>query len=372
MTIADEGILYRNPVPGCKAECAYQPNLVWLSEREIVCTYRIGQAFYSTDGVLMQLRSTDGGGTWVAEGKIDSLSDSKHLYNYAAPKVARLKNGVLLLVAKRWKAKDQRPHVINPTTGGMIPSEQVLLRSSDGGQSWSSPEVLDLPGDGLADVPSQIIELQDGRWFLGCELWKAWDDRAPLHIRGFGVFSEDGGRSWGDRVDFPSAVDSEKMYSHSRYTPMLDGRICALQWTQSIGASRDFDLHFTISDKTGEIWEHPRATGIPGQTSWVADLGDRLLAAVYCTREGMKPGISVALSEDMGKTWNLSNEVMVWDAVGQEYLGVAHKPDYPASHSNIAFGKPNIIRLDEKTLLTAWWCTQAAVTHIRCAKLAVQ
>ena len=29
------------------------------------------------------------------------------------------------------------------------------------------------------------------------------------------------------------------MFSHSRYTRMLDGRICALQWTQAIGGQPD-------------------------------------------------------------------------------------------------------------------------------------
>ena len=162
------------------------------------------------------------------------------------------------------------------------------------------------------------------------------------------------------------------MYSHSRYTRMLDGRVAALQWTQAVGTGEDFDLHFVISDETGKRWSEPRSTGLMGQTSWLADLGDGLLAATYTHRTGMQPGIRVVLSGNGGTTWDLENQVMVWDAVGQEHLGVEHKPSYPASHDNIAFGKPNTARLPSGEIISSWWCTQACVTHARFARLVVE
>ena len=63
---------------------------------------------------------------------------------------------------------------------------------------------------------------------------------------------------------------------------------------------------------------------------------------------------------------------MVWDAVEQQYLGVVQRPSYPASHQNIAYGKPNLARLPNGDLICSWWCTQACVTHSRFALLAVE
>jgi hypothetical protein len=63
---------------------------------------------------------------------------------------------------------------------------------------------------------------------------------------------------------------------------------------------------------------------------------------------------------------------MLWDAVGQEYLGCERVPDYPASHDNIAFGKPNLARMPGGSLLASWWCTQACITHIRFARLRIE
>lgn len=133
----------------------------------------------------------------------------------------------------------------------------------------------------------------------------------------------------------------------------------------------NYDLHFVTSDTTARKWSKPHPTGVPAQTSWAADLGNGLLAATYVAREKTTPGVIVVLSHDGGKSWDLENQVMVWDAVGQEYLGVIHKPSYPASHNNIAFGKPNTVRLPSGDILSSWWCTQACVTHIRCARLTI-
>ena len=366
-----DGILYCNSNPGIRAECAYLPNVIALSDTEMICFYRIGSAFYAPDGKLAKLRSMDGGRTWEVEGVVWDPRNDEIPYSYTAPHATRLRDGALLLTASRWECTDPDRPVFNPVTGGIRTRETVLFRSMDEGRTWTAPEMIGLPGEGLADVPSQIIELDGGRWFLACELWKDWDEVLPLHIRGFALFSDDQGRTWKDRLDFPSAADSGKMFSHSRYIRMLDGRIAALQWTQEVETAGDLDLHLTVADKTGMKWDSPCPTGIAGQTSWLVDLGDGRLVAVYTRRQGMFPGIAVVLSEDGGARWDQENEVVVWDAVGQEYLGVERRPDYPASHDNIAFGKPNAARLPNGEIVCSWWCTQACVTHARFARLRV-
>lgn len=372
LRLLSEGILYRNPRPGYRAECAYLPNIVPLSDEEQICFYRIGSAFYSSDGRVARLRSTDGGCTWDTEGLVWDPRDDATPYSYGAPHATSLRDGTLVLIMHRRDDADPDRPQFNADTGGLRQMDIVLTRSTDSGHTWSAPEKLELPAvNGTIDTPSQIIELNDGRWFLACEVWKSWDDASSLHIKGFALFSDDQGKSWGNRVDFPSASDSEKMYSHSRYAQMLDGRIAALQWTQKVATAEDCDLHFVISDETGQVWSRPRPTGIMGQTSWLADLGDGVLAATYTRRDRMQPGIMVVLSENGGKTWDLDNQVMIWDAVGQEYLGVTHKPSYPASHDNIAFGKPNTARLPNGDIISSWWCTQACVTHARFARLGV-
>lgn len=343
------------------------PNVIKLSDSELLCFYLLGQAFYSVDGKIALLRSHDGGRNWQQSGFVWDDLDEPIPFSYSAPHAVRCRDGTLVLTITRHDASDPDKMFFNGDTGGCQAYDILLLTSQDDGATWSAPAILDLPGERVVDIPSQIIELNDGRWFLPCEQWKSWDDAGPLHIKGFGLFSDDKGKSWSERVDFPSANHDTLMFSHSRYTQMRDGRICALQWTQQLGTSADCDLHFVVSDETGRHWSSPAPTGIRGQTSWVADLGQDVLVAAYSAREREMPGIKVVASFDGGKQWNLDDPLVVWDAVGQEFLGVTHKPDYPASHDNIAFGKPNVLRLTDDSVICSWWCTQASVTHSRFA-----
>ena len=114
---------------------------------------------------------------------------------------------------------------------------------------------------------------------------------------------------------------------------MLNGCILGLQWTQSIGGHENFDLHRVISDESATKWPDPASTGLVAQTCWPADLGEGRIAVAHTRREGMSSGVYVALSSDEGMTWDIENQVQVWDAVGQEYQGVEQVPEYPQSHA---------------------------------------
>jgi hypothetical protein len=153
---------------------------------------------------------------------------------------------------------------------------------------------------------------------------------------------------------------------------MSDGGLGATVWTQTEGGAKDLDLYLIRSDQTGHRWNQPSPTGLPAQTSWMADLGGGTLAVAFTVRSGRVPRIYLGLSMDAGQNWNRCEELLLWDAVGQEFLGVDHKPAYPASHNNIAFGKPNLVLLPGGDLLCSWWCTQACVTHTRWARVRVK
>ena len=46
--LLDDGVIYRNPEPEFKAECAFLPNVVPLDGDDVVCVYRIASGRRST------------------------------------------------------------------------------------------------------------------------------------------------------------------------------------------------------------------------------------------------------------------------------------------------------------------------------------
>ena len=72
----------------------------------------------------------------------------------------------LLVTISAGKDKALYLYELNPKTGGLIRVEHVLFGSSDDGRAWSAPRRLNLPVEATTDTPSQIIDLNSGRWFL--------------------------------------------------------------------------------------------------------------------------------------------------------------------------------------------------------------
>jgi hypothetical protein len=75
------------------------------------------------------------------------------------------------------------------------------------------------------------------------------------------------------------------------------------------------------------------------------------------------------LSEDGGVTWDLENQIRLWDATGWTRIGHNSADKYPRSHDTIAFGAPTLMTTTGGDLYASWWCTYASLTHIRWARL---
>jgi hypothetical protein len=372
LRIVNSGVLYRNPLPGHQCVHASIPFVLEIAPREFLCVYRRGTAFYSADGVLARLRSSDDGETWAEEGLVWDPGMDERPYSYAAPSLTRLKDGSLTLVGFRVDRNEPGKLMVNPDTGGFLAVEVVLFRSSDNGRTWSAPEVIEIPGNMILDFSGPVVELDNGRWFLPFDMGKAYDDPEPVKAVMVGLFSGDGGRRWGDTVTLADGGAEGKGYWHGRVIKLLDGRLFTLLWTGDRKTGKFLDIHRTVSDGQGRNWSKPEPTGIPGQTSWAVDLGEGRMVAAYTYREGGRPGIMAVLSGDGGKTWDLDGQVRLWDATGRETVGVAVKDTYPQSHDVIAFGKPQATRTSNGEVLASFWCTEACITQARWARLRVE
>ena len=376
LTIIDAGVLYRNPLPGHQAVIAFGPFILPLSDTELICSFKRGQAMYSRDGMIHLLRSTDGGRTWDHEGPIrDRAKDDRH-YQYALGPMTKLRDGSLVLAGCRADRTDPDRFWMNPATGGSIPKQTFVTRSTDGGRSWSDQIVgfLPEPPEGIEPaVGGPVLEMEDGHWMLLFETWKAYDNSGPMDIETYVLFSKDEGHTWTDWTTIADGRSYDRSFSHGHIIQLSNKRLFTLYWTGNAQFSEFFDLHWNTGDPTGKEWTKPITTGIHGQSSYPAEVGPGRIAFIYSQREKTdQPGVKVIMSKDSGQTWDLDNRVVVWDAYGKEALGVPRTDTYPTSHDVIAYGAPHLVRLNEKELMASFWCTQSADTHARFCRLRIE
>jgi hypothetical protein len=214
-----------------------------------------------------------------------------------------------------------------------------------------------------------MIELADGRWFWPFDQWKAFDDEGPYQPRTLGFFSRDQGRSWGDMIAYADGAAAGKGFWHGKPIVLGDGRLRTMYWAADMRSGANLANHLCTGDASARVWGAPEPTNLPGQTNALVELGGERMCVVYTWREAERPGIMAALSMDGGRTWDLDGQARLWDAAGRDRLGVVALDSYPRSHDTIAFGAPVAMRASNGDIYAAWWCMEAAIVHIRWARL---
>lgn len=373
LRIVDTGILYANPDPAHRHVSAFFPNIVQLSERELVCLHQRGDGIYAPNSNLYRLRSLDGGRTWHDEGPLYDRSADDRLCSYHCTYVTRLADRRLLVFAMRADRSDPNQPAYSET-GGILPIEPVLFESADDGRSWSSPRPMHLGRELVVSPAQSILELPGGRWLAVVDEWRAFHDPRPYEPRMLAFFSDDGGSTWNDQTVVADGRAGGKGFWHGRPIQLRDGRLFSLFWAADMRDPErgpvDLPIHAAEADASGRRWGTPRSTGIAGQTNCVTELPNGRLAAIYTDREGARPGFFVVASDDGGRSWSLEYRLRVWDATGWTHIGVCSRDRYPRSHDTIAFGAPSLITTSDGDLFASWWCTYASLTHLRWARIA--
>lgn len=370
--ILNDSPVYRNANPGYEHVSAFFSNLVELSGHEILCTYNRGSAMYAVDMTFYAARSPDCGETWPEQIMVHDRTTDEMAYSYHDPMLATLCDGTLVITGFRVDRSDPNHPIFNEATGGIRDFELVMLCSSDQGQSWSRPEQMRVPDDLIVTPSSGVIELENGRWFMPFDRWHAFDSQQPYRPQVVGLFSDDRGRTWSDPVTIATTDSQDKGFWHGQLVRMDDGRLFTMFWAALMKNDIESQpLHCCIGSPDATQWSVPEPTDVPGQTNHAVDLGEGRLLDFYSRRDGANPGFYSVVSGDEGRTWDLENQVCIWDATGRDKLGVEAADSYPRSHDTIAFGAPRAIRLANGDVLATYWCTEMSVTQVRSARLSV-
>lgn len=257
------------------------PAVVRLPSHELLVTLRSGSAHVSRDGRIVLARSRDGGVTWSTRTIYDEpgVDDRAHLG------LTRLRDGTLVLPFFKHD--------------GTAPREPFLLRSRDGGRTWSAPTPLPAPGGPWRGVYGKPVELSSGTLLLATY----GNERAAI------LRSIDGGRTWAQRATLENATETS-------IVPLDSRRLLAL--TRGAVGTGFQGIYQTRSNDRGRTWSRPRFV-FPGVSPDVIRLrGGRLLA---CVADRGVLGILCRTS------WNGRR----WSAPSTLYASATTDFGYPAS-----------------------------------------
>jgi hypothetical protein len=311
------------------------PTLALRKNGELVAAWSGGrEAHVCPFGRVELMRSSDHGQTWSwPEVVLDSPIDDRDAGVCETPSGSLLVTTFTSLAyqavldrASGWPAdKLARWQAVNRRASARQREALLgtwMLRSTDGGMTWSTPYRVPL------NSPHGAVPLSDGRLLYAGK--RLWDSGRKVGV----CESADDGRTWRWLADIPARPgDRVEDYHELHAVEASNGRLIVHIRNHNEPNARE-TLQCESSDG-GKSWSLPRSIGVWGLPSHLLRLRDRRLLMSYGYR---RPpfGVQARLSEDNGQTWS-APLILSDDGMGSD------------------LGYPSTVELPNGRLATLWY-----------------
>ena len=359
------GLVYRNSKPHLRSIHAWHPTVVRLEDGSMVCAFDLGQAVESLDYGSYVTHSSDGGRTWSPPAAI--FKETVQRPSTHSVRISRTRDGTVLGWGARFY-RDEHPDegLTNRANLGYVPTELILLKSSDGGRSWEGPRPIQPPLVGPSfEICHPVLELADGRWLAPVGTWKNWKGEAPNGMKAIALMSCDRGETWPEYVNVMDEYRDQVIHFEQSITRLVDGRLLAVAWALHEPSGKSRPTPYALS-QDGRSFSQPRLTGMRGQTAKITCLPDGRVLCLY--RRDDQPGLWANLSRIEGDNWVNLSEALLWQGAVSGMTGNAPRAE---ELSRLKFGFPNMVVLPEGDVFAVFWCCEDSVHNIRWLRIRV-
>ena len=212
----------------------------------------------------------------------------------------------------------------NEKTEAIKNTQLYTFFSEDGGETFSEPQRIDMKSkyQGLSCVlTSPPLLLKDRRVMVNFEVYKTYYDESSFSHHAACIFSDDGGKTWGEEVTISEAGDIYP-WDH-RMGELEEGHLVDYIWTFDRRINDYLNIHMTESFDGGKTWSKLLDVGLPGQAGNPVQLPDGRVALPYFDRTSV-PTLKLAFSSDGGKTFGEPMEVYRHEAPKAEHAKNAY------------------------------------------------
>ena len=357
MKVIDKGIIFKAEKGTNRQSCAFAgvcilPAGRWLS------SCRAAPTKNSTIGQHVLLSwSDDEGRSWhkpVAPFVPPSVEGKRGLFRGTSLTVV---GGERVLAALCWvDHSDPSLPFFNEKTEGLLDTRIFFAESEDGGETWSTPRLMDTsPFNIPTPLTGPVLLLPNGDWACQFELNKHYYDKAVWRHSSVLMFSKDGGKSWPQHVIASNDPENRIFYWDQRPSVLSDGKILDLFWTYDNHLGRYLNIHARESLDNGRNWSVIWDTGVPGQPAPPVSLPDGRIVKVYVDRTGI-PTIKMRTSEDGGRTWPDTTDFIIYQGeTGSQSGEKKVMPDAWAEMAKFSVGLPVATLLSNGDILVVYY-----------------
>ena len=327
----------------------------------MVVAMDIGSAFEALDVRSYTSRSADGGKTWSMPALIFEPDTSHHAVSLTT-RVSRATDGMLTAWACQFERSRTDCGLVNEATDGFVPMSFSLLRSTDAGKTWSTPQAVTLPTEWSDfETCSPVIEVAAGRWLVPTSPVKNFAGERSHLPPGMAFVSNDAGQTWNSWVTTFGKDAAGLCALEQKLTRLSDGRWLIVCWSID-AAGKTVPNRYAIADVAAKSFGPSRSTAIAGETCTPIALSDGRVLAVY--RNYDRPGLWAQIARIDGDTWRAENDLCLWQGstgVGQEAQRFAELRQM----KDLRFGCPSLAILPDGDVMVVFWCVENCVGNIR-------
>lgn len=270
-------------------------------------------------------------GTWEGQSGVGIVMSRLHKgsHQWSKPQLIDRREGESFQNPVLFEAPDETVYLFHTTQGagaGEANSKVLEVISHDHGQTWSDPKVLFDKGGSFTRHP--LLILPDHRWLLPMTYVtsKGIGEGAATNYSAMKLSSDDG-KTWAECV-----VDG----SQARVQPTVV-RVGSKHLV-AFFRSRSSDWIFLSTSEDGCHWTRPEPTPLPNNNASVQAfaLHNGHIVLVFDnsqahregakTVQGLRKPLSIALSEDGGKSWKYVRDI---ETGRPDYGSVEQRPKEP-------------------------------------------
>lgn len=364
--IIAQGHLYRNPKPYLRSIHAWHPSIVRLDDGELLASFDLAEAIEAYNYRTWLARSSDDGATWSEPARLLADDPQETRRTTHAIRLSRTRDGEVIGFGTRHVRERDDEGFVNRDNLGYTEIELFLIRSTDGGRTFSAPEPIDPPliGPGF-ELCHSIVELSDGRWIAPTSTWRGWNGEEPNGMQSVAFVSHDRGQTWPEYLTLANRSGEQVICWEVSVVELNSGGLVAVVWCFDEQAGRSLPNVYSYS-ADGNQFTSPTECGLHGETAKMLTLADGRILCLY--RRLSPPGLwAQVVSIDNGR-WTNHDEAVVWQGAVAGMQGRGSNSD---ELSGLKFGYPQMIQLPDGDVLTVFWCVEDCQHVIRWVRLRV-